>query len=80
MPKQPLSEEEAARFEPVRSAVALEQAMKNQLDWLTAWRINRYVGGTLLSTPFFHEAPNRDAKKPTMSKVSRRRKKSNRRC
>ncbi|WP_387489735.1 T6SS phospholipase effector Tle1-like catalytic domain-containing protein [Photorhabdus sp. RM96S] len=63
MPKQPLSEEEAARFEPVRSAVALEQAMKNQLDWLTAWRINRYAGGTLLSTPFFHEAPNRDAKK-----------------
>ncbi|MCC8463916.1 T6SS phospholipase effector Tle1-like catalytic domain-containing protein [Photorhabdus bodei] len=63
MPKQPLSEEEAARFEPVRSAVALEQAMKNQMDWLTAWRINRYAGGTLLSTPFFHEAPNRDAKK-----------------
>ncbi|WP_031281919.1 phospholipase effector Tle1 domain-containing protein, partial [Photorhabdus temperata] len=46
MPKQPLSVEEAARFEPVRSAVALEQAMKNQLDWLTAWRINRYAGGT----------------------------------
>ncbi len=63
MPKQPLSVEEAARFGPVRSAVALEQAMKNQLDWLTAWRINRYAGGTLLSTPFFHEASNRDAKK-----------------
>ncbi|WP_242688132.1 hypothetical protein [Photorhabdus stackebrandtii] len=43
LPKQPLSAEEAARFEPVRSAVALEQAMKNQMDWLTAWRINRYA-------------------------------------
>ncbi|WP_323840670.1 T6SS phospholipase effector Tle1-like catalytic domain-containing protein [Photorhabdus africana] len=63
MPKQPLSVEDAARFEPVRSTVALEQAMKNQMDWLTAWRINRYAGGTLLSAPFFHEAPNRDAKK-----------------
>ncbi|WP_350307038.1 T6SS phospholipase effector Tle1-like catalytic domain-containing protein [Photorhabdus viridis] len=63
MPKHPLSEEDAARFEPVRSTVALEQAMKNQMDWLTAWRINRYAGGTLLSAPFFHEAPNRDAKK-----------------
>ncbi|WP_445374224.1 T6SS phospholipase effector Tle1-like catalytic domain-containing protein [Photorhabdus tasmaniensis] len=63
MPKQPLLEEEAARFEPVRSTVALEQAMKNQMDWLTAWRINRYAGGTLLSAPFFHEAPNRDANK-----------------
>ncbi|WP_350307455.1 T6SS phospholipase effector Tle1-like catalytic domain-containing protein [Photorhabdus viridis] len=62
MPKHPLSEEDAARFEPVRSTVALEQAMKNQMDWLTAWRINRYAGGTLLSAPFFHEAPNRDAK------------------
>ncbi|WP_439787084.1 T6SS phospholipase effector Tle1-like catalytic domain-containing protein, partial [Photorhabdus luminescens] len=63
MPKQPLSDEEAARFEPVRASVALEQAMKNQMNWLTAWRINRYANGTLLGAPFFHEAPNRDAKK-----------------
>ncbi len=63
MPEQPLSAEEAARFEPVRSAVALEQAMKNQMDWLTAWRIERYANGRLLSTPFFLAAPNRDADK-----------------
>ncbi|KTL62557.1 hypothetical protein AA106_20060 [Photorhabdus laumondii subsp. laumondii] len=63
MPQQPLSDEEAARFEPVRASVALEQAMKNQMNWLTAWRINRYANGTLLGEPFFHEAPNRDAKK-----------------
>ncbi|AWK42921.1 MULTISPECIES: DUF2235 domain-containing protein [Photorhabdus] len=63
MPQQPLSDEEAARFEPVRASVALEQAMKNQMNWLTAWRINRYANGTLLGAPFFHEAPNRDAKK-----------------
>ncbi|WP_131817646.1 T6SS phospholipase effector Tle1-like catalytic domain-containing protein, partial [Photorhabdus australis] len=46
MPEQPLSAEEAARFEPIRSAVVLEQAMKNQMDWLTAWRIERYADGT----------------------------------
>ncbi|MBS9437752.1 DUF2235 domain-containing protein [Photorhabdus noenieputensis] len=63
MPQQPLSDEEAASFEPVRASVALEQAMKNQMDWLTAWRINRYANGMLLGAPFFHEAPNRDAKK-----------------
>ncbi|WP_244590099.1 hypothetical protein, partial [Xenorhabdus szentirmaii] len=37
--------------------------MKNQMDWLTAWRIERYADGTLLSTPFFLAAPNRDADK-----------------
>ncbi|MBS9438368.1 DUF2235 domain-containing protein [Photorhabdus noenieputensis] len=63
MPKQPLPDEEAARFEPVRASVALEQAMENQMNWLTAWRINRYANGMLLGEPFFHEAPNRDAKK-----------------
>ncbi|PQQ29598.1 T6SS phospholipase effector Tle1-like catalytic domain-containing protein [Photorhabdus hindustanensis] len=63
MPKQPLSDEDAARFEPVRASVALEQAMQNQMNWLTAWRINRYANGMLLGAPFFHEAPNRDAKK-----------------
>ncbi|WP_434525484.1 T6SS phospholipase effector Tle1-like catalytic domain-containing protein [Photorhabdus asymbiotica] len=68
MPEQPLSAEEAARFEPVRSAVALEQAMETQMDWLTAWRINRYAGGTLLSTPFFLAAPNRDADKAHYAK------------
>ncbi|NHB94597.1 T6SS phospholipase effector Tle1-like catalytic domain-containing protein [Photorhabdus cinerea] len=68
MPEQPLSAEEAARFEPIRSAVVLEQAMENQMDWLTAWRINRYAGGTLLSTPFFLAAPNRDADKTHYAK------------
>ncbi|MCW7764190.1 T6SS phospholipase effector Tle1-like catalytic domain-containing protein [Photorhabdus luminescens] len=63
MPQQPLSDEEAACFEPVRASVALEQAMENQMNWLTAWRINRYANGMLLGMPFFHEAPNRDAKK-----------------
>ncbi|WP_289997853.1 T6SS phospholipase effector Tle1-like catalytic domain-containing protein [Photorhabdus laumondii] len=63
MPQQPLSDEEAASFEPVRASVALEQAMENQMNWLTAWRINRYANGMLLGAPFFHEAPNRDAKK-----------------
>ncbi|WP_391529615.1 T6SS phospholipase effector Tle1-like catalytic domain-containing protein [Photorhabdus akhurstii] len=63
MPRQPLSDEEAASFEPVRASVVLEQAMENQMNWLTAWRINRYANGMLLGAPFFHEAPNRDAKK-----------------
>uniref|UniRef100_UPI0036DC5235 T6SS phospholipase effector Tle1-like catalytic domain-containing protein n=1 Tax=Photorhabdus sp. RM322S TaxID=3342825 RepID=UPI0036DC5235 len=63
MPEQPLSAEEAVRFEPVRASVTLEQAMEIQMDWLTAWRINRYAGGTLKNTPFFINAPNRDSDK-----------------
>ncbi|WP_387691784.1 T6SS phospholipase effector Tle1-like catalytic domain-containing protein [Photorhabdus sp. RM71S] len=62
-PEQLISAEAAVRFEPVRSSVALEQAMENQMAWLTAWRINRYAGGTLKNTPFFIDAPDRDANK-----------------
>ncbi|UHM93437.1 T6SS phospholipase effector Tle1-like catalytic domain-containing protein [Rahnella victoriana] len=58
---QPLPAEQAAQFDPVRASVTLEKAVENQMAWITAWRINRYAGATLLKTPFYNRATNTDS-------------------
>lgn len=56
-----VSAEKAAQFEPVRASVTLEKAIENQMAWITAWRINRYAGATLLNTPFYQRATDTDS-------------------
>jgi hypothetical protein len=58
---QPLPAEQVAQFDPVRASVTLEKAVENQMAWITAWRINRYAGATLLKTPFYNRATNTDS-------------------
>ncbi|MBK0004853.1 DUF2235 domain-containing protein, partial [Erwinia sp. S38] len=36
-----------------RAPVSLEKALENQLGWITAWRINRYAGGSYKTQRFF---------------------------
>lgn len=57
---QELTAEQAAQFEPVRASVTLENAVENQMAWITAWRINRYAGATMLNTPFYQQLNDKD--------------------
>ncbi|CAI1524827.1 T6SS phospholipase effector Tle1-like catalytic domain-containing protein [Serratia ficaria] len=53
VPLQPLSPEQAAKYDPPRAPVSLEKAVENQLGWITAWRINRYAGGSYKTQRFY---------------------------
>ncbi|QIX97568.1 DUF2235 domain-containing protein [Cedecea sp. FDAARGOS_727] len=54
--KEPVTDEQAAKYEAPRATVSLEKAVQNQLAWITAWRINRYARGTMLGTHFYKDA------------------------
>ncbi|MEM6162730.1 DUF2235 domain-containing protein, partial [Erwinia sp. P6884] len=48
--------EQAAKYDPPRAPVSLEKALEDQMGWITAWRINRYAGGTYKSQRFFGDS------------------------
>ncbi|RAU30642.1 DUF2235 domain-containing protein [Enterobacter sp. ECC-175] len=52
-PLEPISPEQAAKYDPPRAPVSLEKALENQQGWITAWRINRYAGGTYKTQRFY---------------------------
>jgi len=53
--------EEASRYAPPRASGSLETVVENQIAWITAWRIARYAGGSVLTTPFYRRATNTGA-------------------
>jgi len=48
-----ISDEQATRYTPVRAPVNIIKALENQIAWITAWRINRYAGGSYAALPFY---------------------------
>uniref|UniRef100_UPI002A80A40E T6SS phospholipase effector Tle1-like catalytic domain-containing protein n=1 Tax=Enterobacter TaxID=547 RepID=UPI002A80A40E len=48
-----ISPEQAAKYDPPRAPVSLEKALEDQMGWITAWRINRYAGGTYKTQRFY---------------------------
>ena len=50
---EPISPEQAAIYDPPRAPVSLEKALEDQMGWITAWRINRYAGGTYKTQRFY---------------------------
>lgn len=52
-PSGPISPEQAATYDPPRAPVSLEKALDDQMGWITAWRINRYAGGTYKTQRFY---------------------------
>ena len=42
-----------AQYTPVRAPVNIINALENQMAWITAWRINRYAGGSYTAQPFY---------------------------
>ena len=49
----PLPIERTEHFEPLTAPVTLEQAIRDQMAWITAWRIDRYAFASLKQTPFY---------------------------
>lgn len=49
----PILPEQAAIYDPPRAPVSLEKALEDQMGWITAWRINRYAGGTYKTQRFY---------------------------
>ncbi|QHM77528.1 hypothetical protein C7M52_03527 [Mixta theicola] len=45
--------EQATQYTPIRAPVNIIKALENQIAWITAWRINRYAGGTYAAQPFY---------------------------
>ncbi|MFL8991175.1 DUF2235 domain-containing protein [Pseudomonas sp. QLc11A] len=58
---QPLSIEQTERYHPLPANDTLEQAVRDQLAWITAWRIDRYAFASLLETPFYRQASDTQA-------------------
>ncbi|MFU0884051.1 T6SS phospholipase effector Tle1-like catalytic domain-containing protein [Kluyvera cryocrescens] len=52
-PDKPIPPEQAAKYDPPRASVSLEKALEDQMGWITAWRINRYAGGTYKTQRFY---------------------------
>ncbi|MEG9443087.1 phospholipase effector Tle1 domain-containing protein, partial [Pantoea brenneri] len=59
--KEKITDEQAVEYIPPRAPVSLEKAFENQIAWITAWRIDRYAKGTMLTTPFYERAKDSDA-------------------
>ena len=53
-----LSEHKANHYQPIPAIDTLEQALRAQLGWLTAWRIDRYAFASLEQTAFYRQASN----------------------
>jgi hypothetical protein len=58
---QPLSPEQIEHYRPIPTTDTLENALINQMAWITAWRIDRYAFATLKQTPFYRQASDIEA-------------------
>ncbi|MGE8144297.1 T6SS phospholipase effector Tle1-like catalytic domain-containing protein [Pseudomonas frederiksbergensis] len=58
---QPLSTEQIERYQPLTSTTTLEHAVRAQLGWITAWRIDRYAFASLKQTAFYRQATDTQA-------------------
>ncbi|MGY4494806.1 T6SS phospholipase effector Tle1-like catalytic domain-containing protein [Pseudomonas sp. TE3610] len=50
--------EHSTNYQPLLGSTTLEQAIRSQLAWITAWRIDRYGFASLKQTPFYQQASN----------------------
>ncbi|MDF3934972.1 T6SS phospholipase effector Tle1-like catalytic domain-containing protein [Pseudomonas citronellolis] len=60
---QPLPSDQVHRYTPVEGSAPLEEVLRDQMGWITAWRIDRYAFDTLKQCAFYKEAPDRDSAK-----------------
>ncbi|KKY74785.1 T6SS phospholipase effector Tle1-like catalytic domain-containing protein [Klebsiella michiganensis] len=51
-----ISDENAAKYEPVRASVNVITALEDQITWITAWRIGRYASGNYTKQRFYIDA------------------------
>ncbi|WP_232108397.1 MULTISPECIES: DUF2235 domain-containing protein [Pseudomonas] len=51
-----LSFDQVERYQPSEAAIPLEEALRIQLAWITAWRIDRYAFASLKTAQFYRSA------------------------
>lgn len=54
--REPLSAEQTDTYQPIPSDKTVEAALRDQLGWITAWRIDRYAFRSLEGKRFYEEA------------------------
>lgn len=57
----PLSVEQIECYQPLPANESLEQALRAQMGWISAWRIDRYAFASLKQTPFYRQASDTQA-------------------
>ncbi len=70
----PLTTEQNERYEPQQAASTVEQALRDQMGWITAWRIDRYAFSSLLQTPFYKAASDKHANETALKAAKAKRK------
>ncbi|MEJ8865963.1 DUF2235 domain-containing protein [Pseudomonas jessenii] len=73
---QPLPTEQTERYQALPSTITLEQAVREQLGWITAWRIDRYAFASLRKTAFYLDASDTHADPDTRATAETQRKKA----
>lgn len=58
---EPLPAELVEHYRPVPASVTLEEALREQIAWITAWRIDRYAFASLKQTAFYNAATDTEA-------------------
>lgn len=58
---QPLPIEHVENYQPVPSDKSVDAVLRDQLGWITAWRIDRYAFATLKDQPFYQAATDTEA-------------------
>ena len=58
---QPLPIEQAEHYQPLPAQNTLEQALREQMAWITAWRIDRYAFASLKQATFYLQASDTEA-------------------
>ncbi|SDJ38923.1 Uncharacterized alpha/beta hydrolase domain [Pseudomonas delhiensis] len=75
---QPLPADQVHCYAPTEGSAALEAVLRDQMGWITAWRIDRYAFDTLKQCAFYQKAPDGDAIKAARESSEARRDKEQR--
>jgi hypothetical protein len=67
----PLTDEQIQRYEPLPGSQSLEDALRTQMAWITAWRIDRYAFLSLKQTSFYRQASDTHAEASARAKAER---------
>ncbi|MDD2104529.1 T6SS phospholipase effector Tle1-like catalytic domain-containing protein, partial [Pseudomonas putida] len=71
--QQPLSAEQVDHYQPLPATTSLEQTLREQMSWITGWRIDRYAFASLKHTPFYLQASDREADKGVKARAEEHR-------
>lgn len=58
---EPLPLDQIESYQPIPSNKTVEAALRDQIGWITAWRIDRYAFSSLLTQPFYLAATDTEA-------------------